>query len=104
MALAKLKYLTENEVLDISAPILQAAFKDYGFDLARTTVEETEDHYGDSIFRLEAGVVSVVPARALIDAMHYIHVALRKRGDNRSVILSTKRPLSDDDKPDEIEE
>lgn len=99
MGMAKVKFLSEAEVQQIADKILSNAFKPFGF--AGSQIEEVEDFDGAFIFRLVADVTDQVPARDIIEANHDIHVALRKMGEDRYVILATKRPGSDDETEDE---
>lgn len=102
MALAKLRYLTEDEVLDVADPILRAQWSQFGY--TNSEVFEVEDFDGAFIFRMNAHVTQKVPAKYLIDANHDIHIELRKLGENRFVILSTVLPQGDTLEVDEDEE
>jgi hypothetical protein len=89
MALAKVRFLSEVDVLRIAEPILAKALNNFGY--CGLLVEEVEDFDGAHIFRLTASVVESVPARVIIDANQEIHVKLRTLGEDRFAILSTKR-------------
>ena len=89
MGLAKVKFLSETEVLQIADPILAKALYDFGY--CGLSVEEVEDFDGAHIFRLTANVAEKVPARVIIDASQQIHFDLRTLGEDRFVILSTKQ-------------
>ena len=102
MGLAKVKYLAEDEVQSIADPILRNRFEKFGF--SDTQINESEEYDGSVVFRLAASVRERVPAKALIQANHEIHVALRKLGEDRSVFLSTKLPDDGNDEADEEEE
>jgi hypothetical protein len=89
MGLAKVRFLSESEVYEIAEPILAKAFNDFGY--CGSLIEEVEDFDGAHIFRLTASLAEIVPARVIIDANQEIHNKLRALGEDRFVILSTKR-------------
>ncbi len=102
MALAKLNYLSEDEVMAVADPILRRKWNQFGY--AHSRIEEVEDFDGAFIFRVSANVNERVPTKNLIDANDAIHVALRKMGENRFVILSTVLPQGENVEADEGEE
>lgn len=99
MAMAKMKYLSEGEVKSVADPILRKHLDDHG--LAGSAIEEVEDFDGASIFRLVASVDRPVPAKILIETNEAMHSALPQKGEDRFVILSTERPETDANLPDE---
>ena len=101
MALAKLKYLTADEVADIATPILARQLGEYAF--REVQAEEIEDFDGDYIFRLNALVGQQVPAKRVIEAMTAIITALRDQGELRFVNLSTQFRQPDEAEDDEEE-
>lgn len=101
MALAKLKYLTADEVADIATPILARELGDYAF--REVQADEIEDFDGEYIFRLNALVARQVPAKRVIAAMTAINVALRAQGELRFVNLSTQFRQPDEAEDDEEE-
>ncbi|MCB1458010.1 MAG: hypothetical protein KDJ48_01840 [Nitratireductor sp.] len=101
MAMAKMKFLTEQEVQAIAQPILAHDFARYGF--IGSTIEEVEDFDGSYVFRLTANVEKTVPAKELIDTSHQILTRLREQGEDRFVILATHRPDREADQNDEDE-
>jgi len=94
MANLHAELMTAKAVQDIALPILEKALAPFGFQ--RVTVNEEEDFDGDHIFRMTAHVQTKVPANTLIDALDAIHHALRSKGEDRFVYLSTKRPAEDE--------
>ena len=90
--------MTEKQVHDSALPIVRERLGDFGFQ--NIVVTEEEDFDGAYVFRMVAHVGQEVPARVLSDAINEIHRALRKRGEQRFVYLSTSRP-DDTTEPDE---
>ena len=99
MAVAKLNYLSEEQVKEIADPILSRVLANYGF--RRSEIEEMEDFDGSTVFRLTAHVEKSVPAKILIDASEEMHAALRKQGEDRFVLLGTELPRSNKEEIDE---
>jgi hypothetical protein len=90
MATVHDELLTPAEVAGIAEPILKESLAKFGFQ--RVAVKEEEDFDGKYVFRMTAYVQAKVPANTLIDALDAIHRALRKKGEERFVYLSTERP------------
>jgi hypothetical protein len=90
MANLHAELMTAKAVHDIALPILEKTLAPFGFQ--HVTVNEEEDFDGDHIFRMTAHVQTKVPANKLIDTLEAIHRALRSKGEERFVYLSTERP------------
>jgi hypothetical protein len=90
MANIQAELMTGAQVRDAALPILRKRLAVFGFQ--RVTVEGEEDFDGQFVFRMTAHVKERVPANVLIDVVDAIHTALRKRGEERFVYLSTQRP------------
>jgi hypothetical protein len=86
--------LTPAEVEDIAEPILKQSLARFGFQ--RLAVKDEEDFDGKYVFRMTAYVQAKVPANTLIDVLDAIHRALREKGEERFVYLSTERPGEDE--------
>jgi hypothetical protein len=101
MGMAKLKFLSENEVHQMVEPILKNGLAPFGYQ--HVNVEEAEDFDGKYVFRLDAKVDTRVPADVLIGLMGKIHSQLRAVGESRFAILSTVTggtSVSDDEEED----
>jgi hypothetical protein len=98
--------MSHSTVLDPTAvkqaalPLLKERLDAFGFSDA--DVVEEIDFDGVPILRMTAEVATKVPASDLIAVTADIHDAIRKKGDDRYIYLSTHRPT--DDEPDEVEE
>ncbi|WP_207350346.1 hypothetical protein [Jiella sonneratiae] len=87
--MASLKYavLADEEVKALLTSALADVLGEFGFKGA--TFDEEIDFDGEPIFRVVATVERRVPAASLMDAIAATNRALRRRGDDRFVILST---------------
>ncbi|MCE7030255.1 hypothetical protein [Jiella avicenniae] len=79
--------LSDDEVEALLTSVLADVLAE--FDFKGATFQEELDFDGEPIFRVVATVEQRVPAARLMDAISATNRALRQRGDDRFVILST---------------
>jgi len=95
-------FLSPEDVREVALPLLRQRLGRFAFD--DVSVREEEDFDGENVLRLTADVAVKVPAKALIDVTADIHSALRRQGDERYVYVSTRRPGSEKQGDEDVED